>query len=235
MCAILESIGAAYAAVVFQGENAEFPADYEVASKVVSEVLGTYLALGTCSDAHFNPAVTTGRDKQAGLAELSCTSVLGFVILNRHAPRNMLAAASSMALPWASSWWRINMAQATIQEAASIQLWRLESMPPAQASALVGASCTPFLSSSEPRVQQWSFKCAAQRKRKRMSNAQQTTELLACFRCRSVATVEGPLSEYFSLATGSCATAGGYVFEVLQFQTQLYCTACGFLQSTASQ
>merc|ERR1719453_1248639 len=82
---IFEFIGAALAAVLFQvcrpeekDEEAE-PGNYEIASKVLSEFLGTYFlvltvgskapvfsiaaslmcmifALGTCSGAHFNPA-----------------------------------------------------------------------------------------------------------------------------------------------------------------------------------
>ena len=55
-------IGAALAAVAFRvcrpeekKEDAECPADYEIASKVVSEFLGTYFALGTFSGAHLNP------------------------------------------------------------------------------------------------------------------------------------------------------------------------------------
>jgi len=189
---VFEFIGAALAAVVFQvcrpeekEEDAACPADYELASKVVSEFLGTYFlvltvglnviggskapvfsiaaslmcmifALGTCSGAHFNPAVTiaivaSGRDKcspkDAGI----------YIVVQ-------LIAGIAAAFTY---------------------------------SAMEGGKSFPL---APGKGYGWAEAAIAEI---------MFTFLLA-FVVLSVATVESPLSEYFGLAIGSCVTAGGY-------------------------
>jgi len=188
---VFELIGAAIAAVLFQvcrpeeKEDDAEPGEYPIASKVVSEFLGTYFlvltvglnviggskapvfsiaaslmcmifALGTCSGAHFNPAVTiaivaSGRDKcppkDAGI----------YIVVQIIAG---IAAACTY-------------------------------------SAMEGGKSFPL---APGKGYGWAEAAVAEI---------MFTFLLA-FVVLSVATVESPLSEYFGLAIGSCVTAGGY-------------------------
>jgi len=189
---IFEFIGAALAAVVFQvcrpeekEEDAECPADYEIASKVVSEFLGTYFlvltvglnviggskapvfsiaaslmcmifALGTCSGAHFNPAVTiaivaSGRDK--------CSPKDAGIYIVVQIIAGIAAACTYSAMEGGKSF----------------------PLAPGKGYGWAEAAVAEIM----------------------------FTFLLA-FVVLSVATVESPLSEYFGLAIGSCVTAGGY-------------------------
>jgi aquaporin Z len=188
---IFEFIGAALAAVVFQvcrpeekEEDAECPADYEIASKVVSEFLGTYFlvltvglnviggskapvfsiaaslmcmifALGTCSGAHFNPAVTIA----------------------------IVAAGRDKCSPKDAGIYIVVQIIAGIAAAFTYTAMEGKSFPLAPGKGYGWA---------EAAVAEIMF-----------------TFLLA-FVVLSVATVESPLSEYFGLAIGSCVTAGGY-------------------------
>jgi len=196
---IFEFVGAAVAAVLFKVCRPEEGNDeiteasqiepYPIASKVVSEFLGTYFlvltvglnviggskapvfsiasslmcmifALGTCSGAHFNPAVTIA-----------------------------IVASGRGACPPADAGIYI-----PVQIVAGIAAAFTYSGMEGKAFPL-----GPGKGYGWPEV----------------AVAEIMFTFLLCFVVLSVATVKSPLSEYFGLAIGSCVTAGGYAIGAI--------------------
>jgi aquaporin Z len=188
---VFELIGAAIAAVVFQicrpeeKDEEKEPGNYELASKVVSEFLGTYFlvltvglnviggskapvfsiaaslmcmifALGTCSGAHFNPAVTIA----------------------------IVAAGRGKCEPKDAGIYIVVQIIAGIAAACTY-------------SVMEGGKSFPL---APGKGYGWA----------EAGVAEIMFTFLLAFVVLSVATVESPLSEYFGLAIGSCVTAGGY-------------------------
>jgi aquaporin Z len=205
---VFEFIGAAVAAVLFKvcrpeegDDEAEPPKAYGLASKVVSEFLGTYFlvltvglnvlggskapvfsiaaslmcmifALGSCSGAHFNPAVTiaivaAGRDKcppsDAGI-------YIGVQIVAGIAAAFTYSTMEGKAFP----------------------------LGPGKGYGWAEAAVAEIM---------FTF--------------------LLCFVVLSVATVKTPLSEYFGLAIGSCVTAGGYAIGAVSGGSLNPAVSCG--------